>query len=138
MWNWGERLPSRKNSMCKGPETERSGYSVRTKPAGKWGELRSEELGLGVRVRIWGFTLRVGEAFERFKWGSDFAVICVGDKLKGSKRRMGEADWVITAVIQLREDGGQAPSNGKRWGEGRIWILFGDELRGLVDGLVWG
>ena len=51
---------------------------------------------------------------------------------------MGETDWEIIAVIQLREDGGQAPSNDKRWGEGRIWILFEDELRGLVDGLVWG
>lgn len=135
MWNWRERFPSRKNRMCKGPETERSGCSVPTKPAGKWGQLKSEELGLGVRARIWGFTLRPGEAFERFKWGSDFAVSCVGDKLKGSKRRMGQE---ITAVIQLREDGGQAPSDGRRWEEGWIWILFGDELRGLVDGLVWG
>ena len=89
MWNWRERFPSRKNRMCKGPETDRSRCSVPTKPAGKWGEVKSEELGLGVRVRIWGFTLRPGEAFERFKWGSDFAVSCVGDKLKGSKRRMG-------------------------------------------------
>lgn len=70
MWNWGERFPSRKNSMCKGPETERSVCSMPTKPAGKWGELRSEELGLGARVRIWDFTLSAGDAFERFKWGS--------------------------------------------------------------------
>ena len=58
MWNWGERLPSRKNSMCKGPETERSGCSVHTKPAGKWGELRSEELGLGPQGEDLGFYLK--------------------------------------------------------------------------------
>ena len=43
MWNWREKFPSRKNSMCKGPETEKSVCLVPGKPAGKWGDLRSEE-----------------------------------------------------------------------------------------------
>lgn len=32
----------------------------------------------------------------------------------------------------------QARSNGEKWEGGWIWVLSGVELRGFVDGLVWG
>lgn len=36
-------FPAEKNSMCKGPQTERLVCSVSGKLTGKWQELRSEE-----------------------------------------------------------------------------------------------
>ena len=51
-----ETSQQKKNSMCKGPETERSVCSVPGKPAGKWGELRSEgQAGPGGQGEGFGF-----------------------------------------------------------------------------------